>query len=209
MFSKDHIAILKKALRIIRKKEFNQYENYLRRGIIQPDKYGKTFNHFYDPTSNKGHWYFSNAKIQGTKHFKDAVKLYKKGKKRKAYFNLGKSLHYLTDLAIPAHSLPLIHLFCTDDLENYLKENLNEKIKIKNISPIRKKNVEDYFISIAKKSRKLKTKSNNFWISLKFRILGKKEKLSKEELKSQSKKVVKLAVSYSTGLLEKFYQEIN
>jgi len=209
MFRKDHKIILKKALRIIRKKEFNRYEDYLRRGIIRPDKYGVTFNHFYDPIGNKGHWYFGNAKIQGTKHFKKAVKLYKKGKKGEAYFNLGQSLHYLTDLSIPAHSLPLVHMFCTDDLENYLNKNFDEKTRIKNISPIRKKDVEDYFITIAKKSRKLKTKSNSFWISMKFRIIGKKEILSDKELKKQSEKVLKLAISYSAGLLEKFYQEIN
>lgn len=206
MFEETHEFVLKKALGLFSTKELKEYKKEIMKGIINPDKYGRVVHHFYNPKTDKGIFPFSNAKKRGIRSFKKAVELYKKGKIKKAYFQLGSSLHYLTDLAILAHTIPVIHPLSTDDLEIFLKEN-TQKIS-KDIKITNKIKLDDYFIELAKKSRQLEAKKNSILISIKYKITKKKDKLSERKLKEQSKEVISLAISYTAGLLKFFTEEI-
>ncbi len=204
MFPETHAFILNKSLELFSRPEFQEYKNCLIRGCKKPDAYHyDTINHFYNPISNKGLWFLSNAKKKGINEFNKAVKLFKKGKKNKAYYKLGRSLHFLMDLAIPAHTIPVIHLLSCNDLEIYLNKNFDSirpnTPKIANYIKL-----ESYFDKLALKSRKHKCERKSL------KIIFSKNKsdyiLSERELRKQSRIILKLAISYSSGLLKKFIE---
>ncbi|MFA5887915.1 MAG: zinc dependent phospholipase C family protein [Candidatus Nanoarchaeia archaeon] len=203
MFEETHVKILEQALNLLNFNELKSYKNQLIEGVVRPDTYYRVVSHFYNPETGKGIFFFGNAKDKGIKAYKKAVKCYKKGDKQKAYFLLGRSLHFLMDTTMPAHTIPAIHPFSPDDLELYL---LNNPIQATNAAIVDKE-IESYFIDAAKESRKMKTIPNGFFISLKFKYFGKSQKLSEEELKSQAEKVISLAVSYSAGIIKKFCRQ--
>lgn len=205
MFEEDHAYILKKAIKLAKPLNMKGYERFAEKGVVSTDKYFGVVHHFYNPKKNRGAAFLGNAKKRGVANYNQAVRLYGKGKKKQAFNLLGSALHYLMDLAIPAHTKLIMHPFSTDDLELYIQKNI-KKIKIK-AKPIRKNKIEDYFIELAKLSSRFKTEKNNVLISIKFKILGGKKRLNPKILKKQAAKVVSYAISYSAGLIKRFEEE--
>jgi len=206
MLEKAHRTILNAALKIVKDKEMEEYKEYLIKGVLSPDKHFKAVHHFYNPEANHGLRPFGNACARGIKSFKKALEIYNKDK-RKSYALIGNSLHYLADLAVPAHSKLIVHMFNTDDVEIYLERAIR-KIKIEN-GIIKIRRIEDYFLEIARQSSKLTTEKNGIIISLKFKMTKQKKILPETELKRQSAKATNMAVAYSAGLIKSFIESRN
>lgn len=192
MDQKEHVFITMKALTLIQRTG----NLYLLKGVIEADKRRRLLHHF----SNK-------AKVKGIKLYKDAIKLYKSGDRDKAYFNLGYSLHLLQDLAIPAHSKGILHLWNTDDLEIYMRNNF-DNLEYEIIRPLKGINVEDFFRNMSGISCLFPCKKNGFYVSIIFKLFGSKPKLPQFELKTQAEGLLPLAISHTAGLLNLFYKEV-
>lgn len=205
MFEETHAYVLEEAIKLLKFDELESYSKQLIDGVMSPDAYYRVVSHFYNPETGKGILFCGNAKDKGIKAYEKAVKCYKKGNKKKAYFLLGRALHFLMDTTMPAHTAFVIHPFSTDDLEIYLLKNPVKKI---NAKPVEKK-LESYFTDAAKESRKMKVMPNSLLISLRFKYFGKKQKLDKKELEKQAGIVIPRAVSYSAGLMKKFCKNIS
>lgn len=192
----------------LRDPEFDTYADSFRGGMIGADwpqiyvgKLELAFTvlfHFYHPDRKT---LLPNAKSLGLRRWNKALQQYPKDKAA-AYFSLGRVFHLLTGVAIPAHARFSYHLFHTDDLENYMDlfVKKNPKVRITHIDGP----VSELFDSIARKAERFEVKPNNFWISLKYVLTGKKDLLSKEELERQAPRVLDLAVSYGYALCTRF-----
>lgn len=115
-----HLWILHNAINLMKLNERNGIEpieldylcawkKALERGIHHADwlclcntfyLYG---NHYYDPDTGKSFIPTKTAKDMGINFFKKAGVMFKKGKLKKAFFYLGLSLHYVTDITQPMH----------------------------------------------------------------------------------------------------------
>jgi len=97
------------------------------------------YHHFYNPENHEG---FSksveSAKQKGIALFEEAIQLYKRGRTKQAYYTLGRSFHYLADVASPAHTKMIYHLG-EDDFEVYTDSYLARfklNIKLKLVPPM-------------------------------------------------------------------------
>lgn len=91
----------------------NQWRSDLEQGLYDADhvsiynNYGTFTSHFYDPDTGKTFIQLpgvKHAKETGAKYFHLAGEAYQKNDQKQAFYYLGLSLHYLTDLAQPMHS---------------------------------------------------------------------------------------------------------
>ncbi|NWF51912.1 MAG: hypothetical protein HXY47_02400, partial [Nitrospirae bacterium] len=81
--------------------------------------------HFYDPVSGSG-WLgiFQNAKDRANDFYKSGIKKYcDKNNKKAAWEKFGHALHLLQDMAVPAHTNNVTHIFPPDSFEKYVAEN--------------------------------------------------------------------------------------
>jgi len=188
--------------------EFDRYASQFLGGMLGADwpqlyigKFELAFTtlfHFYHPDRTT---LLPNAKSLGLRRWRRALGSHPKDK-RAAYFSLGRVFHLLTGLAIPAHVQFSYHVFRTDDLENYLDVYIKQKprVRFRRVSG----SVSDLFDGIARESAAFEVKPNNFLISLKYVFIGKKETLSKKQLRAQAPEVLELAVSYGYALCALF-----
>lgn len=90
----------------------NQWRNDLEQGLYDADyiatynNYGTFVSHFYNPETGKSYLPIAgvNAKETGSKYFRLAGEAYQKNNPKQAFYYLGLSLHYLTDISQPMHS---------------------------------------------------------------------------------------------------------
>ena len=127
-----------------------------------------SFGHFYNPTTGNGldrGWLLGllgNALRRGVWRFNQAVKSYHLGDFKKAHNKLGRSLHYLDDLSIPAHARAIPHasrdgleMWLEKEVSNNLVEGEYNGLLINGVVEItRKENVRDYFHDLAVESAK-------------------------------------------------------
>lgn len=178
------------------------------KGMIDADNpHYKLLSHWYNPKTKKGLHFFSNAKNKGIKAFNSALKEYNLGHFRKASSLLGLAIHLLSDLAIPAHSKLMVHIFDCNDLENYLKQNIG-RIKFKNPHLIRKKKIDDYFEDLAKFSNKMECEPHSWLIGIRYKLFGtKRKKLKQEILRKQAPPVLYMSISYVVGMVDLFVRK--
>ena len=165
--------------------------------------------HFYDPLKEKGYFLFRNAKQQGKKFFNKAIINYEKGKLKKSMIYLGIAVHLLEDTSIPSHTKVKMHLpsLFQDSLEGFMNKNLELiKIYIGNVKIAIKDSLDEYYDDLAMVSKDFKNKRVGFFPFL-LRIIGVK-KQSKKELIKQTKELGPLAISYTMGILNRFYDQI-
>lgn len=195
-----HKLVLEKAL-----EDMNIiYKKYIMKGMVTADyKIYKLLSHFYSPHKKK---LFGNAKTLGLKHYNKAINHFKNGEFKKAYLNLGYACHLLTDLAMPSHSKLSYHYFDSDDLELFIPKN---NINIKKIKIEQKENLGDYYEDLAMISSRFPCAKNGLFISLKFKLFNKKNKLPEKELRKQAEYLLPLAVGYCNSFIKKFEDEKN
>jgi len=199
-----HQFVIEQALDFLGNEELKSYTKVIRRGVKRPDQVRILASpHFYHPFKKRNR-VFSNAKDKGIKYFNKAVKYHQKNKNKKCFFALGKSLHYLADLAVPAHTHLINHFWNTDGLENYLGKNFN---RVKFSVKLEEKNLAAYFEELAKISFSLECFPNSSFRKL--NIFRKEKKLSLQELEKQAGITLSSAINYSVGLLNLFVKEKN
>lgn len=117
----------------------NQWRSDLEQGVFDADHMnpyydnGTYCSHFYDPDTGKTYISLSlakNAKETGAKYFRLAGEAYQKNDQKQAFYYLGLSLHYLTDLTQPMHasnftnvSTPFGYHSKFEDFVDTIKEN--------------------------------------------------------------------------------------
>lgn len=116
-----HLWILRNAINVMKlsegdeitSRELNllaEWKKPLEKGIHHADWlcFCNTFylygNHYYNPDTEKSFIPTKTAKDMGLRFFKKAGEHYKKGNLKKAFYCLGLSLHYVTDLTQPMHA---------------------------------------------------------------------------------------------------------
>lgn len=91
----------------------NKWRNDLEQGLYDADyiatynNFGTFTSHFYNPDTGKSYLPLpgvKNAKETGAKYFHLAGQAYQKNDQKQAFYYLGLSLHYLTDISQPMHS---------------------------------------------------------------------------------------------------------
>ena len=92
-----------------------------------------SFGHFYDLSTGKGldgGWLLGllgNALERGVWRFNQAVKSYHLRDFKKAHNKLGRALHYINDLSIPAHARAIPHA-SRDGLEMWLEKEVSNNL---------------------------------------------------------------------------------
>ncbi|MCX7642124.1 MAG: hypothetical protein N2Z20_05780 [Elusimicrobiales bacterium] len=138
--------------------------------------------------------------------------------KEKAYYYLGRVLHLLADMSVPAHTYWVSHNWPNEDsfelyiLDNYDKYKTDGKI-------IRKTSLKEFFSYIAKISRKYPTDryegysnddvfyyNNNGNLS---EIDGPNNSLTQQACDTIAKDVIPKIISVTAGFIEFFYKSVN
>ena len=216
MLVKTHDFIIRHALQLSSRK-FRKHRKLLRDGCVledYPKISSKEFQilgmtHFYNPESKSGYpGLLTNAKKKGLSLFNEALSLYKQEKFNASFYTLGRSAHYLMDMASPSHTKLLFHL-AEDDFEIYVDQNIHKfkfKIRSKLIKPT---SPEDCFEKLAFKSYKSKYKKRNkvFRGLIDF-ITNKKQPDPDKKLNRISKKLIKHSIVYTVALLNAFNRKI-
>lgn len=113
--SPTHEYITQSALNILLQ-NFNEYRGFYNEDFciiiseysVKPDfdEASCAFKcHFYNPSNGKNFvGGYDSALSRFNMHYERAVKLFKSGKKEKAFEELGRSLHFLEDLNTPVHT---------------------------------------------------------------------------------------------------------
>ena len=159
-----------------------KYKDDLIKGSQEEDVPPRWLYHFYDPVHNRGLTWQGQSWISSKKWAQDkreqtllasnfflamlgeepivytweqALKLYKKGDKKTAFYVLGHILHLLEDASVPDHTRNDPHPLGSSPYENFTA-NLKPKID-NNKKPIILENLEKYFDELASYS------NNNFY----------------------------------------------
>ena len=227
MYSRTHKFVMKNAVAIVSrnplnpefKKEVLRYKDIMQRGNVEEDRICKLkavkvpipalgMSHFYHPHLKKGQFFdlFDNALNVGVKRYNKAKEEYLRGNLEDAYFNLGGALHFIADCATPVHIHLEQHAYF-DRFERYLNNNF-KKINIDDAKIIKHKKIEDYYHNIAITAFRCRADSTlNFFRWLPY-IVGNKKRLTREEIRRQTEFLLPLTISYTAGLLEHFFEEI-
>ena len=215
MLSSSHRKITEKAIGFLKNNELSEHKSQIINGSYKQD-YPRlkilgfkinisSINHFYHPEKERATWLSTkNAKQLGVQKFNKALKYYSEGKKEKAYFNLGASLHYIQDVACPSHTNFTWHYFGDDDFEKGINPFL-EKEKINKIE-LPKKRIEFYFEDLSEISSKFHSGKKDITEFIKW-LIRKSNPLSKQEIDKQHKVLIPLALSYTIRILENFIQK--
>jgi len=134
MLPSTHRFIIEHALRF-RRRRFKRFEKQITEACVHEDNPRVSLDlkdisllglsHFYSPKSKAGYSKFvTDARTKGIHLFSKALDLYKEKKFKDAFFTLGRSLHYLQDIASPSHTKLIFHL-AEDDFERYVDENIH------------------------------------------------------------------------------------
>lgn len=207
MDEETHIFILNKAWKNLDDTGFLVKEEIIQGMIDADNPHYKLLSHWYNPETKKGLHFFSNAKKKGIKAFNSALKEYKLGNFKKSSSLLGLAVHLLSDLAVPAHSKLMVHIFDCNDLENYLKQKVG-RIKFKTPNLIRKKKIDDYFEDLAKFSNKMECEPHSWLIGIRYKLFGTKRKnLKPEILRKQAPLVLYMSISYVMGMIDLFIRK--
>ncbi|AIS58670.1 phospholipase C [Listeria ivanovii] len=116
-----HLWLFKQAKKILAKENRGEYKELLEmlqtyykevaQGIFDADHKNPYYDcstfvsHFYNPTKDNTYLPgFKNAKQTGAKYFKQALQDYKEEKLNTAFYKLGLSIHYFTDISQPMHA---------------------------------------------------------------------------------------------------------
>ena len=166
-------------------------------------------DHFYHPNLKVGYSrFFGNAKKKGLFLFNKAFAVYKQKQFHKAFYLLGRSTHYLMDIASPSHTKLIMH-FAEDDFEMYVEENIHQfKFKIRS-TLIRPMQPEDCFEKLARKSHQIPYIKRNYWIKSIVRIFKKVHQPDPDKtLDKSSRKIIKQTLIYTIALLNAFNRKI-
>ena len=218
MFSETHRFIIQHALQF-RKKHFSRYEKVIEEACINEDYPNISLNpkdislfgtdHFYNPYSKTGYSrFFLDAKTKGIYLFEKAFDLYKEKKFKEAFYTLGRSTHYLMDVASPSHTKLLFHL-TEDDFERYVDQNIH-KFKFQIVSKlIPRFKPGECFEKLARKSHSVEYKKQNYIIGLFWNLFKKRKQQDPEhKLNKISKKLIKESIIYTIALLNAFNRKI-
>ncbi|MBW2978343.1 hypothetical protein KY331_05860 [Candidatus Woesearchaeota archaeon] len=218
MFSETHRFIIKHALQF-RRKHFNKYEKLIEDACIKEDYPNISLDpkdislfgtdHFYNPHSKTGNSrFFLDAKTKGIYLFEKAFDLYKDKKIKEAFYTLGRSTHYLMDIASPSHTKLLFHL-TEDDFEKYVDQNIHKfefQIRSKIIPPLKP---EDCFEKLARKSHSVEYKKQNYIVGLFWDLfIYRKQADPERKLNRISKKLIKESIIFTIALLNAFNRKI-
>ncbi|MCX7641541.1 MAG: hypothetical protein N2Z20_02770 [Elusimicrobiales bacterium] len=232
------------------KKEIDLYKNFIimGAGIYNGEDYSEdsvndffgelytckpvsSVEHFYDPY-NPDYISFwnrcnppygkSNALNRARYIYNKFVVKYYKIDKRKSYYYLGRVLHILTDLSVPAHVHYTPHPFwpLDDNYEKFHKELVVKDEYLDGIKKYKFDNFDDYFINLSLETKRFPNdfedgyhKDGNFYYNNKGRIDYYKDglnyPLNKESIDFISKNLIKLAISYTFSFIEFFYNDVN
>lgn len=216
MLPETHRFIIKHALQF-RKKYFKGYKKLIIQGCVNEDNVRFSledfqlfgFDHFYHPDLNTGYSRFvTNAKKKGLFLFDKAFELYKEKRYDEAFYALGRSSHYLQDVASPAHTKLIIH-FGEDDFEMYVDENIHRfrfMAKSRLIPPLKP---EECFELLARKSHKTEYSKQNYMIKAIFRLFRNLHQPDPDKkLDKASRKIIKDSVIFTIALLNAFNRKI-
>lgn len=156
-----------------------------------------SIRHFYDPVTGKGVLGQTDAKTR-------FLRLYRRAVRKKSFFMLGKALHLLQDMSIPAHTQNKPHYLFGDELEKYLRKH--QKQIVCNISKLNHSEIGDLFEELAEDTRKMES-INSFRNSILY-LFGLKKKLPQDELAYQAEHAINSSVSYTIVVLEKFLKAL-
>ena len=227
MYGRTHKFVMNNAINIISKntpnpelkKEILKYKYMMQRGNIEEDRICKLkalkvpipalgMSHFYHPHLKRGQFFgfVGNAKNVGIKRYNKAINYYLIGDLESAYFNLGGALHFIADLATPVHIHLEQHAYF-DRFERYLNNNF-ERIKVRDARIVKHKKIEDYYHNIAIIAFTCQADSSlNLFRWLPY-FTGDKKRLTKAEIHKQAEFLLPLTISYTAGLLEHFFEDI-
>lgn len=184
-------------------------EDYYKIGKIKIPNLG--LSHFYNPNLDQGQFLniFGNAKQRGVDCYNKAEKYFAQHNFEKAFTELGRSLHFLQDLASPSHVHVHSHYLLSDGFEKYVEDNLESiDLRIPGIPTGYKP--ADFFYLLAKETIHFEAESINNLSGKILYSVGKRKKLPKETLREQSEILIPMAISYSAGLLYFFaYNNFN
>lgn len=106
-----HIYLNNRALNILLKEGyvnefnlFNNYIEYLNKGVVWADQDFRSSNHFYNPISKKGLFGRKNAMDLALEYHDKALKYWSMKKIKKAIFYFGATLHLIQDMTVPQHA---------------------------------------------------------------------------------------------------------
>ncbi|MHC1746559.1 MAG: zinc dependent phospholipase C family protein [Negativicutes bacterium] len=99
------------AFSILQNDGFVKYSNFLssyalelNMGVYWADKDWKNAHHYFEPSSRKGLWHFTNALDNFKLYYQLALKSAKRHNVKKAVFLLGAAAHLMQDLCVPHHA---------------------------------------------------------------------------------------------------------
>lgn len=134
-------------------------------------EYGFLFynDHFYDPATGKNYRGGDTSAVTvGTSTFRESVRLWREGQHHQAAVNLGRSLHFLTDLTQPMHAANFTNLSyplaAHAGFEKYAEEQVLRHGFFANYPSgtihdlyLTHDNVTDFLIDVARKSKQVYT----------------------------------------------------
>lgn len=174
----------------------NQYIEYINAGVVWADQDLKSSNHFYNPHTLKGLYGNSNAKKECMAYYRKAINEYFHCDIQRAMFYLGAACHLIQDMTVPQHVN--IHL-----LHNH-------------------RNYEKWVVRMHKHHDEFKTDRRGIYLkSVKYYIELNSKKaietykkysvLKDRELRYHkiTSNILVLAQRTTTGLMYKFYNDIN
>jgi hypothetical protein len=140
MFGNGHRLVMDCALDALDDEEFRRHYDSLLLGNLREDVYkfpflrrfmlGKGLTHYYRPGRMGGVWFFVPSAPRRTGWLFDrAVRLYRAGRLRDAYFWLGRAVHLLSEMATPVHSSVVLHWY-GDPFELYVEAHARELRKL-------------------------------------------------------------------------------
>ncbi|MBR9691818.1 hypothetical protein GOV06_03440 [Candidatus Woesearchaeota archaeon] len=218
MFLETHRLIIRHALQF-RRKHFKGFEQEIEKACVNEDYPNVSLDskdislfgldHFYNPHQKIGYSkYVLDAKTKGIYLFKKALQYYKQGNTKLAFYTLGRSTHYLQDIASPSHTKLSFH-FTEDDFERYVDENIHRfkfRIRAKFVPPSKP---DECFEKLARKSYRVEYKKQNYMIGLFWNIFRRKKQPDPEKkLNKMSKKLIKASIIYTIALLNAFNRKI-
>lgn len=215
MISKVHDILVKQSLQIFEnqyKKESNLYKNnkeQIINGAVEPD-YDEHYScsHYYIYKDSETYYknrlnkYMRSAKTNFLLHYYMAINLYFNSKFELAFNHLGRAIHYITDIGTPPHTANVSDAKIGKCL--FLKPHIKFELYVSN-------HVNDYLLN--------STDNYDYMLNNSFETIlnelskessqYKKDLLTRTNYEEITKHVVPLIQNKITGLLLKFYSDIN
>jgi hypothetical protein len=167
-----------------------------------------SFTHFYKPPLPGGiiPFLWPGPRLKANMFYKRAIKAYRAGHNAKAFVQLGRVAHLLTDMSCPVHVHRTVHE--TDPFEWWVEGNRKALLNATVPDLIESRRASELIEGLARYTTTFRTDETNHLPGRILKSLGILKSVTPREAGQQARILIPMAAAYTASLLLMFLREV-